>query len=58
MITLVDLDLDGALAVGGGGEDLRLLGGNGNVVVIDGLKNIVTIVRKYVENDVVRTVAQ
>lgn len=32
-LTLVDLDLDGALEVGGGGEDLGLLGGDGGVAV-------------------------
>lgn len=32
-LTLVDLDLDGALEVSSGGEDLRLLGGNGGVAV-------------------------
>lgn len=31
--TLVDLDLDSALEVGGGGEDLGLLGGDGGVAV-------------------------
>lgn len=32
-LTLVDLDLDGSLEVGGGGEDLGLLGGDGGVAV-------------------------
>lgn len=32
-LTLVDLDLDSALEVGGSGEDLGLLGGNGSVAV-------------------------
>ena len=30
-LSLVDLNLDGSLAVGGGGESLRLLGGDGGV---------------------------
>src|SRR5699024_5383832 len=32
-LTLVDLDLDGRLEVGSGGEDLRLLGGDRGVAV-------------------------
>ena len=32
-LTLVDLDLDSSLEVGGSGEDLRLLGGDGSVAV-------------------------
>ncbi len=32
-LTLVNLDLDGGLEVGSGGEDLRLLGGDGGVAV-------------------------
>lgn len=32
-LTLEDLDLDGSLEVSGGGEDLRLLGGDGGVAV-------------------------
>ncbi len=32
-LALVDLDVDGGLAIGGGREDLRLLGGDGGVAV-------------------------